>query len=69
MKAIGNKIGLVDRGSFTILMVMCLKENGKMIWLMEEGFIFMSMELDMKEIEKMTCKMDSVSYFNSGIET
>eukprot|EP00335_Anophryoides_haemophila_P000247 CAMPEP_0204821482 /NCGR_PEP_ID=MMETSP1018-20131115/20876_1 /ASSEMBLY_ACC=CAM_ASM_000518 /TAXON_ID=46462 /ORGANISM="Anophryoides haemophila, Strain AH6" /LENGTH=51 /DNA_ID=CAMNT_0051933027 /DNA_START=553 /DNA_END=708 /DNA_ORIENTATION=- len=38
-----------------------MKENGAMIWLMVEEYIFTVEELDMKESGKMIYKMDKES--------
>lgn len=43
-----------------MLMGMFMKDNGKMIKRMEQEYIFIQMEQDMKEIGKMMIKMGMV---------
>lgn len=57
MKDIGNTEKLTEKESSIILKVIFLKVNGKTIKLTALEYIFMSMELNMKEIGKMIYKM------------
>lgn len=60
IKANGEKIRLMEKVNFGMLMETFLTENGKMIKLMVMECILIKTGLSMKAIGRMTCKMDGV---------
>ena len=58
MRVNGSIIEQMVEGNFGILMAISLKENGKMIKLVEKAFTLILMEQNMKVIGWMTFNMD-----------